>query len=424
MLRSGTRKPADERRKKEATDAICYAFGHWIRLEALAILAEGKFSVAEMARIIGVGAPRLSGHIRGLYDHGCIEKMETEMSAGTTEQFYRAIVLPHIDDETFRIMEPFERRDSLGLVAQAIFAESLASLRAGKLDDDENARIIGRCLRVDGEGKKEVQAHALEVYEQLVEIKIKNAHRLAKSRKPGTSTIVSVTAFERSRPNMPQTEKLAAARVARGKARKPLGDRKKNVVDAVTYACGNGIRLGALEIFAEGKISVLEVANELGVELKALSDHVQRLFNYGCIQEAGVEKVRNATKHFYRAITLPCVGMEEYQALTIEERRDVIGLVLQRIISSTLASFRSGGLEHDETVQLIWDCLNLDGEGTREVAACLTQADGRLLAIEALNSERLVNANGEGIPVMATLVGFERSRPSRPSAGYGSPRKI
>jgi DNA-binding transcriptional ArsR family regulator len=423
MLRSGTRKPAAER-KKETADAICFAFGHWIRLEALAILAEGKFSVAEMARIIGVTVPRLSGHIRGLYDHGCIEKMESEMSARTTEQFYRAIVLPHIDDETFRIMEPYERRDSLGLVAQAIFAESLASLRAGKLDEDENARIIGRCLRVDGEGKEEVQAHALEVYKQLVEIKVKNAHRLAKSRRRGTSTIVSVTAFERSRPNMPYAENAAATKVARGKARKPRGGRKKDVVDAVAYACGNAIRLGALEILAEGKVSVLEIANDLGVELKALSSHVQHLFNYGCIEEAGVEKARNATKHFYRAITLPSISLEEYNELTVEERRDVIGLILQRLISSTLTSFRNGKLEHDETVQLIWDCLNLDGEGTREVAACLTEADGRLLAIEVLNRERLVNAGGEGIPVMATLVSFERSRSSRPDAGYGSPRKI
>jgi DNA-binding transcriptional ArsR family regulator len=420
-LRTGSRKPAAER-KKEAADAICFAFGHWIRLEALAILAEGRYSVAEIARMIGVSVPRLSGHIRGLYDHGCIEEMEPETSAKTTEHFYRAVILPHIDDTTFQAMQPFERRDSLGLVAQAIFAESLASHRGGKLDNDENARIICRCLYVDGQGKEEVQEHALEVYEQLVEIKVKNAHRLAKSKETGTSTIVSVTGFERSRPTMPHAEKATARQVAR--TRRAGRDRKKDVVDAVAYACGNRIRIDALEVLAEGKISVVEIARELGIELKVMSDHVAYLYKYGCIESAGIEKVRNATKHFYRAVTLPCIGLEEYKALTVKERRGLIGLIFQRIISATLASFRNGNLEHDEKVQLIWDCLNLDEKGTREVAHCLIEADEQLLAIEALNGERLANSEGQGIPMMATLVGFERSRSRRPDTGYGSPREI
>ncbi len=426
MSRPGIRKPAAER-KKEAADAISYAFGHWIRLEALAILAEGKASVAEMARIIGIGVPRLSGHINGLYEHGCIESLGQEMTGtgNTNEHFYRAVVLPHIDDETFRAMQPFERRDSLGLVAQAVFAESLASLRAGKMDEDENAQIIGRCLWVDGrEGKEEVQDHVLEVYEQLVEIKVKSAHRLAKSKERGTTTIVSVTGFERSRPKMPYVEGLSVREIARGKGRKPARARKKSVVDAVSYACGNGIRIDALEVLAEGKISVTEIANELGVELKALSDHMRFLYRYGCIEDAGIGKVRNANKHFYRAITLPSISWEERCALELEERRDVIGLILQRIIAATLASFRNGNLEHDERVQLIWDCLNLDQQGQREVSDCLAAADDRLLEIEAVNSKRLAKSGQEGIPMMATFVCFERSRPGRPDAGYGSPRKI
>lgn len=423
MLRSGTRKPAAER-KKGTADAICYAFGHWIRLEALAILAEGRFSVAEMARMIGVNVPRMSFHVRGLYDYGCIEEMESVTSAATTEHFYRAVILPQIDDETFRTMQPFERRESLGLVAQALSAESLASLRAGKLDNDKNARLVCRCLYVDAQGKEEVQEHALEVYNQLVEIKVRSANRLAKSKESGTSTIVSVTGFKRSRPRMPCSTTATAREIARARTRKAPGARKKSVVDAVAFACGNPIRLSALEILAEGKISVMEAADELGVDLKTLSHHMKSLYEYGSIEEAGIGRGRNATKHFYQAITLPRISLEEDSELTIEERRDVIGLILQRIISATLASFRNGNLEHDEKVQLIWDCLNLDEEGKREVADCLDEADEHLVAIETLNNKRSIDANGEGIPVMATFVGFERSRTSRPDSGYGSPREI
>jgi DNA-binding transcriptional ArsR family regulator len=423
MPRPGARKPAAERKKDDA-GAIVYAFGHWIRLEALAILAEGKFSVAEVARIIGVSVPRMSGHIKGLFDHGCIEYMGSDTAGNANEHFYRALVLPHIDDEKFREMSPVDRRESLGIVAQAVSAEALASIRSGKLDDDENARVIGRYLCVDALGKDEVQEHVLEVYGQLIDIKVKNAHRLSKSKKAGTTTIISVTGFERSRPRMPHTEKASARRIARGRGRKPVAKRGKDVADAVAYAAGSRIRVDALGILAEGKISVAEIARILSVDLKRLSGHVRNLYDYGCIEDAGTEKARNTNKHFYRAVTLPRISVEEYRGLSLDERRDIIGLIVQRVIIETLASFRSGRLENDERVQLIWDCLNLDCRGKQEVATCLTRADKRLLAIETVNAKRLAKSGEGGTPMVASLIGFERSRPGRPDVGYESPRKI
>ncbi len=423
MSRPGTRKPAAER-EKEIADAIAYAFGHWIRLEALAILAEGKFSVAEVARMIGVSVNRLSGHITGLYNHGCIEYLGTGPARNANEHFYRAVVLPHIDDEKFRAMPPVERRESLGIVAQAVLAEILASLRAGKLDDDTSARIIGRCLWVDAQGKDEVQEHVLDVYGQLLDIKVKSAHRLVKSRKTGTTTIISVTGFERSRSGMPHSENSSAREIVRGRTRNPVAERTKDVAEAVAYAAGNGMRVEALEIFAEGRIGVSEVAKILNVDVRNLSDHVRYLRDYGCIEDAGIEEVRNTNKHFYRAVTLPCISVEEYRALSFDERRDVMGLIIQAIVIEILASFRARKLENDEKVQLIWDCLNLDNKGKREVAACLTRADKRLLAIKAVNAKRLAKSGEGGTPMVASLLGFERSRPGRPDTGYGSPRKI
>jgi len=422
MARLGTRVPAAER-KKEVADAIAYAFGHWIRLEALAILAEGKSSVAEIARIIGISVNRLSGHIRGLYEHGCIEYMGTGTSRNANEHYYRAVILPHISDEEFRAMPPVERRESLGIVTQAVIAETLAALRAGKLDDDENARIIGRVFPVDAQGKLEVQEHVLGVYEQLLDIKVKNTNRLAEAGETGTTAIISVTAFERNRPLMPHAEHASAREVARGRDRKPVLSRTKNVADAVAYAAGNSTRVDALEILAEGKISVAEIAGLLGIDLKGLSGHIRHLYDYGRIEDAGVEPVRNTNRHFYRAVNLPCINAKEYRAMSFEERRDVIGLIIQTIIIETLASFRSRKMENDERVQLIWDCLSLDSQGKSEVAACLTKGDKGLLAIKAVNAKRLSKPGEEGMPMVASLIGFERSRPGRPSAGYNSPEK-
>jgi DNA-binding transcriptional ArsR family regulator len=420
MPQPGIRKPAAERKKKEVADAIAYAFGHWIRIEALAILAEGKYSVAEVARIIGISVNRLSGHIRGLYDHGCIEYMGTGPARNASESFYRAVMVFHVDDAQYRAMSPEERRDPIGVIVQSTIGETLASLRAGKLDDDEDSRIISRCLCVDAQGMNEVQEHVRDVYGQLLDIKVENTHRLAKSHVTGTTTIISATAFERSRPRMQHAENASVIQIARGPGRTPVIGRKKSTADAVAYAAGNQLRVGALEILAEGKISVAEIAQELDVDVKKLSDHIRYLYDYGCIEEAGIAKARNTYKHFYRAVTLPCVSVEDYRILSLGERRDVMGLIIQATIIEILASLRGRKLENDEKVQLIWDCLNLDLRGKGEVAACLTKADKRLLAIGAANTKRLAKNGESGVPMIASFAGFERSRPGRPITGYTS----
>lgn len=423
MTGAGTRMPA-LKRKKEIADAIGYAFGHWIRLEALAILAEGKASVAEIARAIGVSVPRLSGHIRGLYEHGLIEDMGTRTARNANERFYRAVAIPYIDDETYRAMTPEERRDPIGLIIQATIAETLASLRAGKMDHDENARMISDCLWVDARGREEVVDRVLATYGRLVDIKADSATRLADAGETGTTTIVSVAGFERSRLIMPHSDNGSAREIARTKARTPVGKRTKEVVDAVSYAFGYGTRVEALAVLAEGKINVAEVAKDIGVELKGLSDHIGYLNEYGCIETLGTGTARNTNKHFYRAVTLPWIPPEEYRVMSPAERRDVLGLIIQGGIVEKLAAFRHRKLETDERVQLIWDCLNLDVKGRRDVATCLTEEYEDLLEIGDRNAKRLEKSGEQGTPMAVSLAGFERSRPGRPYTGYGFPGEI
>jgi DNA-binding transcriptional ArsR family regulator len=423
MARAGIRKPAAER-KKQIADAIGYVFGHWIRLEALAILAEGKTSVSEVARAIGVDKKRLSGHIKGLYDHGCIENLGTGTGRNANKHFYRAVMIPYIDDETYCRMAPAERRDPIGLIILAIITETLAALRAGRFDDDEHARLIGDCFYLDAQGVKEVRDYVLEVYRRLVEIKVRSANRLAESGETGVTTIVTATCFERSRPTMPHADNVSVLDIARGYARNPAARRKKDVTSGIGYAIGQGVRVDALSLMADGKISVSEVARAIGIDVKTLSDHIRYLYRYGRIEKAGIGKVRNTNKHFYRAVTVPYISPEDYQAMTPRGRRDVTGLIAQGSIVETLASFRAEKLEHDEEVRLIWDCLNLDPQGERERGECLTEAYEHLLAINDENAERLEASGEPGTPMVVSLAGFQRSRQGRPPLGYGCPTDI
>lgn len=70
---------APDMREREVDDAMVWALGNWIRNETLSILAEGKYSASEIAKILDEDLRTVAHHVRGLYDAGCIE------SAGTVK---------------------------------------------------------------------------------------------------------------------------------------------------------------------------------------------------------------------------------------------------------------------------------------------------------------------------------------------------
>ena len=198
------RRPPAER-KRGLEDALAYAVGHRIRVDALAILAEGRHSPNEIAGILRKNVSTVARHVKELYDSGCIESVGTQQVRGATEHFYRAVTMPVITDEEYREMPHEARREVIGLIVQAIMAETLASLQAGKLETDDDICMIWDCLPLDQEGRKEVLAERVRSYERLQDIKAKNANRLAQSGETGTTTIVSLLGFERSRPGRPES---------------------------------------------------------------------------------------------------------------------------------------------------------------------------------------------------------------------------
>ena len=197
-----SRKPANER-KRQIADAVPYSVNHWIRVEALAILAEGKRSASEIAEILGEDVKLVAGHIRELYDSGCIEFSGTEKVGNVTERFYRALTLPYVSDEAYRAMSVDDRRDLNGAVVQGILAETVASFRAGKMDTDEDLWLLWDCMSLDAQGRREAAEELAASYERLLDIKGKSATRLCESGETGTATVVSLTGFERGRPGRP-----------------------------------------------------------------------------------------------------------------------------------------------------------------------------------------------------------------------------
>lgn len=196
------RKPL-KKRSRQPVEALTHSVNHWIRVEALTIFHEGEFSSGEVADMIGEDVKNVRGHIKDLYDSGCIEFAGYKMVGSVMRPVYRGIVRAVVSDETYRAMSIDDRHDLNGAVVQGLHVESVSSYRTGKMDADEDLCLLWQALNLDAQGKRELLGHLASSWEGATEISARAANRMARSGETGTSTIVGLLGFERGREGRP-----------------------------------------------------------------------------------------------------------------------------------------------------------------------------------------------------------------------------
>lgn len=211
--------------------------------------------------------------------------------------------------------------------------------------------------------------------------------------------------------------------------RRMLADSTRNADEAVVYATGHKVRIEALSIMNDGKASPNEIAEFLDMDLSAVSHHIRELFRDGSIESAGTVKRRNATEHFYRAVTLPYVSSEEYKAMTPQERREIAGLIVQAIMAETLAALRLGKMQDEQEPWLTWQGVPVDEEGAEEIDDLMADTFAKADDIKVRNANRFAEARGQAVEEgkdppppgktrIVVLMSYERSREGRPDLGY------
>lgn len=204
--------------------------------------------------------------------------------------------------------------------------------------------------------------------------------------------------------------------------RKPLKERTRRPEDASPYAIGHYIRLEALTILHEGEFSAGEIATILGEDVKHVTNHLRHLYDAGCIEFVGHRGKGNIRRAVYRAVAQPIVSDEEYWAMSLEERHDFIGVVLQWILAECFSSYRNKKMDRDEDLCLISDEPSLDADGKRELRELLTttwsgEPEDALEALKGVQeikgraANRLTESGEEGSTVVVALMAFERARP-------------
>ena len=132
----------------------------------LIILNQGAYCASELSGIIDKPINTVSNHLKALELSGAIEIADTKQSVrNLVQHFYRAIKTPQYSKEDLIEMHPFERQVQIGLIVQALLAEIMASLWAGKLRDDPNHCFYWDRLNLDEQGRslalKEQERHLI-----------------------------------------------------------------------------------------------------------------------------------------------------------------------------------------------------------------------------------------------------------------------
>jgi len=208
------RRPARERTRLPE-EAPTYAANHRIRHEALVILHEGEFSASEIAGMIDEETPIVTNHLRDLYDAGCIEFVGYKGKGNFKRAVYRAITRPFTDRETYEAMGLEERQETIGVHLQWTLAEALAAYRKRAMANDDTLCVISDEPTLDAEGKLELHdlltacwsgeaEGLLAALKGVQEIAARAINRMAESGEAGTTVVVSLMAFERARPRIPE----------------------------------------------------------------------------------------------------------------------------------------------------------------------------------------------------------------------------
>ncbi|HET9163903.1 MAG TPA: winged helix-turn-helix domain-containing protein [Solirubrobacterales bacterium] len=185
--------------KRGIEEALGYALKHRKRVEILGLLNEGVRNRYELAALIGEEPDKIKHHLKELLDEGSIELAYSKRVGNMIQHYYRAIAMSFYSDEEIEALRPVERQAFAGVILQAVMAESLAALWAGKLADDRRVWLSWRWFHVDSQGREDIADEQARHWARVQEIEVESTNRCAKSGEPTKSIIVASLAHVRCR---------------------------------------------------------------------------------------------------------------------------------------------------------------------------------------------------------------------------------
>jgi hypothetical protein len=98
-----------------------------------------------------------------------------------------------------------------------------------------------------------------------------------------------------------------------------------------------------------------------------------------------------------------------WEALSDEEKHDVVVVILEGLIGEAMAALRSGRLTDRPDAHLAWMPITVDEQGREEMNEILERAFREVQAVDRRSAERLGAVAAPGTSVIVSILGFERS---------------
>jgi DNA-binding transcriptional ArsR family regulator len=190
-----------------------------------------------------------------------------------------------------------------------------------------------------------------------------------------------------------------------------LGQGKRSVAAAVSYAITHQARTEILAILNEGPRSREELARLIRAPAsKNIAHHLREMLADGSIELAYVKPVRNAHEHYYRAVKIPFYTDEEIAAMPAAAREAIAGVILEGVMSEAMAALWAGKMVNDRRVWLSWRWFNVDSRGRGDIADDQARHWERVREIEAESLGRCAKSGEATKSIVVTSLGFERFR--------------
>ena len=211
--------------------------------------------------------------------------------------------------------------------------------------------------------------------------------------------------------------------------RNPAKKRTRLPEDAPTYPTNHRVRHEVLIILHEGEFSAAEIGRMIGEDPRHVTNHLRDLYDAGSIEFVGYQGEGNFKRAVYRAIARPFMGSEDYQAMSVDERHETIGVYLSGIgerHSGPIAKRRWLAMTTYASSRMIPGLTKRAGAELDQFLAACWSGDTDVLVelkgvqdIETRSTERMAQSGETGTKVVVSLLAFERALPP---ISEGSPR--
>ncbi len=166
------------------TTPLAAAVAHPVRARCLVVMSERVASPVEIAREMNYPVTKIGYHVKTLLDAGLIEVVMTRPVRGAVEHFYRATLLPIVDDEQEEERTDDERRAYAETIVSVYAANAAFALDAGTFQARKDHHLTRFAFDLDETGWEEATEAHMELYNRMWEIREKAAKRLADDAKP------------------------------------------------------------------------------------------------------------------------------------------------------------------------------------------------------------------------------------------------